>query len=67
MKTSSVGIDREAKPDVGAVVFRDDRASLLLEDFELCVRRFSEPFGMDRVPGVGRVGNRTHEGTLAEA
>src|SRR5260370_23110110 len=67
MKTSSVGIDGEAEADVRAVVFRDDRARFLLEDFQLRGRRFSEPLGMDRVPGIGRVGNRAHEGTLAEA
>ena len=67
METSSIGVDGEAEPDIGTIVFRDDRAGFFFEDFQLSCRRFSEPLGVDRVPWVRRVGNGTHEGTLAEA
>src|ERR1700737_1097716 len=60
MKTSAVRVQAVAEPEVGAVVLGQDVPGFLLEDLEARLRGLADPFGVDRLPGVRRIGNWAH-------
>src|SRR5262249_43867849 len=57
MEASPVRIDAEPEADVGRVVLAQDRFRLFLVDLELGRRRLAEPFRVDGIPGIRRVGD----------
>lgn len=63
MTAPPIDIDAEIKPDVRALIPRDDRAGrLLLENLLPGFRRLPDPFDRMYEPGVRRIIYVTHEG-----